>query len=163
MSSESRKTNRILIAGGIIAIVVILGVLVRNQSSLTTSGSLAGMTATVYRSATCGCCANYVNYLRRAGIKVDEKIEPDMSGIKNQFGIPGSLNSCHTTQIGGYTVEGHIPIEAIDKLIAEKPKIAGIGMGGMPSGSPGMPGAKVAPFDINSFGADGSVASFMSL
>ncbi len=124
---------------------------------------LDGRLAVVYRSATCGCCANYISYLRRQGVKVEEKMTADMTTIKKQFNIPGPLMSCHTTEIDGYVVEGHVPVEAIEKLVAEKPTVAGIGMGGMPSGSPGMPGAKTAPFEIESFTADGSTMLFVSL
>ena len=73
------------------------------------------------------------------------------------------MQSCHTTTIGNYFVEGHIPIEAIEKLMTEKPNIKGIAMPGMPSGSPGMPGAKQGPFIIYAIGNDGSVGEFMRM
>lgn len=163
MSHNTRKINRLLIIGGILAIAVILILRAAGSSQPAGGQKLAGLAATVYRTATCGCCANYVAYLRRAGLQVAEERVTDLDAVKAQFNIPPQLNSCHTTRIGNYTVEGHIPLEAIEKLMAEKPAVAGIGLGGMPSGSPGMPGAKRVPFEIDSFTADGATTRFVSL
>ncbi len=68
--------------------------------------------------------------------------------IRYPIRIPGDLWACHTAVIGGYAVEGHVPVEAIDRLLAEKPQIKGIALPGMPSGSPGMPGPKTEKFII---------------
>src|SRR3990167_4645630 len=116
----------------------------------------AVVSATIYRSRTCGCCGSYISYLRRAGVKVEEKVTTDaeMVAVKKQFGVPEEEASCHTARIDNYTVEGHVPLEAIQKLVAERPaNIAGIALPGMPLGSPGMPGAKDGDFAISSFGA----------
>ena len=56
--------------------------------------------------------------------------------------------------IGGYVVGGHIPIEIIDRLLAEKPKIVGITLPGMPEGTPGMPGNTPGPLDIYEIGGN---------
>ena len=103
---------------------------------------LAGKTATIFKTVTCGCCRVFADYIERFGIKVERRDLPDLVEIKKQYGVPTSLESCHTTVIDGYVVEGHIPAEAIAKLLKEKPAIKGIAMPGMPSGSPGMPGPK---------------------
>lgn len=163
MSKASRRTNNIII--GVIAafVVIFIGSAVLKQSLPSKKSTLSGMTAVVYRSPTCGCCGNYIKYLEQLGVKVEEKLSDDMPSVKKQFGVPDSLTSCHTTEIGGYTVEGHVPIEAIEKLISEKPSVAGIGMAGMPAGSPGMPGSKYGTFDIYSFTTSGSSSAFMSL
>ncbi|MBS3165817.1 DUF411 domain-containing protein [Candidatus Woesearchaeota archaeon] len=87
----------------------------------------------------------------------------DVSPIKEKYSVPGSMLSCHTLVIGNYFVEGHVPTEAIDKMLNEKPDIKGIGMGGMPSGSPGMPGAKKGPFIISQLGKDDMVSTFMEM
>lgn len=103
-----------------------------------------------YKSPTCGCCGNWVTYMRSKGYKVDVVDTEDVEKIKQEQGIPESLYSCHTTIVNGgeYFIEGHIPEESIAKLLKEGSEIKGIGMPGMPSGSPGMPGAKDMPFDI---------------
>lgn len=118
---------------------------------------------TVYKTVTCGCCANYVSYLKRAGFDVEVKNVNDLNEIKLKYGVPGEVQSCHTSVVGNYVVEGHIPMEAISKLMNERPAIAGIGMPGMPAGSPGMPGAKTLPFTIWSFDQSGKTSEFMSI
>lgn len=103
---------------------------------------------TVYKSPDCGCCSNWTNYVKRRGYEIKIIDTDNMAEIKDQYGIPDDLTSCHTTIIGDYFVEGHIPTEAIDKLLADHPDIKGIAMADMPAGSPGMPGNKSAPFEI---------------
>lgn len=123
---------------------------------------------TVHKTVTCGCCANYVGYLKTNGYQVkvvnhtDDKL---LTKEKRSHGIPGELDSCHTTLFDkeNYFVEGHIPLEAIDKLLTEAPDIAGIGMPGMPSASPGMPGSKTEPFNISQVGIDGNVTDYLTL
>lgn len=162
MSVSSRKINKsIFMIAGLLVFGLVFFVFRSNQT--VNVGLLNGKTALVYRSSTCGCCANYIAYLRRAGVQVEEKLTEDMTAIKKQFGVPSGLTSCHTTRIDGYTVEGHIPVEAIQKLLVEQLSVAGIAMAGMPSGSPGMPGAKYGTFDISSFLANGSSSPFISL
>ncbi len=92
---------------------------------------------TVHKSPTCGCCEKYVDYLRDNGFKVDARNEQDMSGIKKLHGVEQAA-SCHTGLIGGYVVEGHVPVAAIRRLLKEKPDIIGISALGMPMNSPGM-------------------------
>lgn len=117
---------------------------------------------TIFKSQACGCCSAYVSYMQKQGFAVQVNDVPSMDPVKAQYNIPASMQSCHTTIIGNYFVEGHIPVEAIDKLLSEKPGIAGIAMPGMPSGSPGMPGSKEL-FIIYAIGNDGSVTEFMRM
>ena len=91
-----------------------------------------------YRSASCGCCKKWINHLRDNGLEVVDNIVEDVSAIKIQYQIPNNLRSCHSAQIGKYTIEGHVPIESINKLLEEKPLISGLAAPGMPHGSPGM-------------------------
>ena len=91
-----------------------------------------------YRSASCGCCKKWINHLRDNGLEVVDNIVEDVSVIKNQYQIPNNLRSCHSAQIANYTIEGHVPIESIKKLLEEKPLISGLAVPGMPHGSPGM-------------------------
>ncbi len=162
MSVKSRQINKVLLLVALLVGGLVFLAIKVNQAS--TNGPLKGKTAVVYRSPSCGCCANYITYLRRAGVQVEEKLTEDMTAVKKQFGVPEELASCHTTRIENYTVEGHIPMEAIQKLLAEKPvTIAGIALPRMPSGSPGMPGAKYGTFDISEFTAAGSSSPYASL
>ena len=91
-----------------------------------------------YRSASCGCCKKWVNHLRSNGLEVVDNIVEDIIGIKKQYNIPNNLRSCHSAKIGNYTIEGHVPISSINRLLKEKPNISGIAVPGMPHGSPGM-------------------------
>lgn len=107
-------------------------------ASLLLAGTVAhAATATLYKSPTCGCCTSYVTYLREQGIEVEAIDQDDLSAIKTQHGS-AHLASCHTMRIGGYTVEGHVPVAAIRKLLRDKPAIVGISVPGMPMNSPGM-------------------------
>jgi hypothetical protein len=125
---------------------------------------VSGQELTLYKSSSCGCCGVYGNYFQRKGNSDLEIINMEnLEGVKGKYNIPSELQSCHTTVIGDYYVEGHIPLEAIDKLLKEKPDIAGIAMPGMPEGSPGMPGVKRGDFIIYAVNHDGSYEEFMRI
>jgi len=146
----------------VIAIIALLILSGCGKNGKTTAN--AGEKVTVYKSNTCGCCSLYVDYLKGKGkMNVEVVNLDDVSSIKSQYNIPSMLQSCHTTVIGNYFIEGHIPLEAIQKLMAEKPDILGIAMPGMPSGSPGMPGSKTGDFLIYSVKKDGTYDTFMTL
>lgn len=116
----------------------------------------------VYFSPACMCCMVYTDYLKGRGFEVRAIQVEDVTQIKSQYAIPRSLWSCHTSVIGDYFVEGHVPVEAIQKLLDEKPDVDGISLPGMPSGSPGMPGGKKGPFVIYSV-KDGESRTFMTI
>lgn len=97
----------------------------------------AAIDATLYKSPACGCCDEYVKYLDKNGFKVKAITSNDMDRIKKQYGS-AEMASCHTMRVGNYTVEGHVPVAAIHKLLREKPAIAGISAPGMPQNAPGM-------------------------
>ncbi len=119
--------------------------------------------AVIFKSQTCGCCTNYASYADRKGLDVQTTDVQNMQQIKQKYGIPASMESCHTMIIEGYFVEGHIPIEAVEKLLSEKPDIKGIAMPGMPSASPGMPGSKAGPFIIYAVNGNGETSEFMRI
>ena len=117
---------------------------------------------TVYRDPSCGCCEAWAEIARNAAFQVEVIDHPNMASIKQQYGVPQELLSCHTTIVGGYAVEGHVPIADVTRLLKEKPNIRGIGVPGMPFGSPGMevPDGTVQPFEVLAFDADGRVSFF---
>jgi len=118
----------------------------------------------IYKSSTCGCCELYADYFKRNGNSNVKIISAEnIEGIKKKYGVPSQVESCHTVIIGDYFVEGHVPLEAIEKLLQEKPDIKGIGIPGMPSGSPGMPGGKKESFVIYAVNNDGSTYEFMRM
>ena len=107
--------------------------------------------AVMFKNPNCGCCAGHAKHLEANGIKVKVVPTQQMAKIKQKAGIPAGETSCHTLSIGGYAVEGHVPFKAIEKLFKEKPKVSGLTLAGMPSGSPGMPGPKTGAFKVKSF------------
>ena len=150
----------------VVSVVVILISAIDIKSpgeSAISFASLDGSQATVYKSISCGCCGGYASGLDSKGVDVKTVNLDDTSSIKAKYGIPSSMESCHTTVIGDYFVEGHVPYEAVSKLLTEKPDIKGIALPGMPSGSPGMPGAKRGDWTIYSIGNDGEISTFMAL
>lgn len=104
--------------------------------------------ATLYKNPQCGCCEEYAKYLGQNGFQVTIVESFDLPSVKRQNGVPEALAGCHTTIIGGYVIEGHVPVAAIKRLLSEKPAIKGISLAGMPQGSPGMMGEKAGPFTI---------------
>lgn len=98
----------------------------------------AAIPVTLYKSPTCGCCEEYVKYLKANGFEVNAINSNDMNRIKQEKHIGNNLASCHTALIGGYAVEGHVPVAAIQKMLRNKPAIIGISAPGMPANSPGM-------------------------
>lgn len=110
--------------------------------------ALSGQSVVVYKEPTCGCCEGYIAELRKQGANVEVKQPEEMGAMKSKYGIPRDKQSCHTTVVGNYFVEGHVPIAAVEKLLNEKPNIDGIGLPGMPLGTPGMPGTKQAPYNV---------------
>jgi hypothetical protein len=109
---------------------------------------------TVYKSPTCGCCKKWVEHVEKAGYKVTAHDVDDVDKIKRDMGVPPAMASCHTAVVGAYVIEGHVPADLIDKLLAEKPAGRGLAAPGMPPSSPGMdlPGPK---FDVLLFTSDG--------
>lgn len=119
-----------------------------NNGDVVEQSSIAGLVVTQYRTPTCGCCHLYEEYLAERGVAVTAIEVADTTEVRTNYNIPMNMWSCHTSEVEGYFVEGHVPIEAIEKLLAERPEIDGIALPGMPIGSPGMPGEKTEPFEI---------------
>jgi len=113
----------------------------------------------VYQSPSCGCCSGWVANMEENGFNVEAIKTEDMYSTKVNAGIDMSLSSCHTGFIGDYFVEGHVPHDAIEKLLNERPDIKGITVPGMPSGI-NVPGMEVsnerAKFDVLAVNNDGS-------
>lgn len=117
---------------------------------------------TVYKTLTCSCCTLWVDHLTRSGFPVKSENHVDLAPIKKKLGVPAAVSSCHTAVVQGYVVEGHVPADVIDRLLAERPTVVGIGVPGMPIGAPGMeaPGGRAEPFQVLSFDRDGRTQVF---
>lgn len=110
--------------------------------------------ATLFKNPACKCCDRYADYLNANGFNVTVIAPPNMTVIKQKYGVREDLEGCHTTVIDGYAIEGHVPVASIKRLLSEKPAIKGVSLPGMPEGSPGMSGKKAAPFEILSITGD---------
>lgn len=110
--------------------------------------------AEVHLSPTCTYCTEYVAYPRRNGWTVEVVEEPDIAAFQAARGVPDAARGCHTTLVDGYVVEGHVPLAALEQLLAERPAIDGIGLPGMPLGSPGMSGEATGPLAVVAFAGD---------
>jgi hypothetical protein len=146
------------------ALVPILALALPLGAALSAHEPAAPIAITVYKNAQCGCCRSWVEHLRKEGFQVTAKDVDDLAAIKTKLGVPASLTSCHTAVVGQYVVEGHVPGADIRKLLTEKPKIAGIGVPGMPVGSPGMEmeGMPADKYDVMTFAKDGKQRVFAS-
>ncbi len=116
----------------------------------------APIKATLYKNPQCTCCEGYAAYLRKSGFEVDVKPTNDLSEISAKAGVPEKLQGCHTMFVENYVVDGHVPVEVVQKLLSERPAIAGITLPGMPQGSPGMVGSKTETFTIYAVTKDGA-------
>lgn len=121
-----------------------------------------GKKAIVYKSPNCGCCVGYITYLKEQGFQVESINTKDMASLKDKYQIPKDMQSCHTVVIGDYFIEGHVPIEAVNKLLEEKPVLSGISLPGMLSGSAGMPGVKQKTFQVYGL-LDGNISEFLNI
>ena len=156
-------THRVLAAG----LLGAAGIIARSQPAQADSklplGKVnpAAYELTVFRSPTCGCCEGWTKHIQSAGFAINDNITADMEAIKQRYGVPAGLDSCHTALVGRYVIEGHVPAEDVQRLLAEKSEVVGLTAPGMPMGSPGMETDKnTAPYTVFSFKADGTVAAF---
>jgi hypothetical protein len=144
---------------GIVILIIIALFFVLNTGSETVSGQ----EVTMYKSPNCGCCVSHGSYLKGKDYDVNT-IANDvaLARVKEEQNIPYNMRSCHTSFIDGYFVEGHVPIDAINKLLEERPDIDGIALPDMPAGSPGMPGYKQGDWIIYAI-KDGQSSEFMRI
>ena len=114
----------------------------------------------VYKSATCGCCQKWVDHVRSEGYTVTVENVADVAAVKRNLGVPSTAQSCHTAVVANYFVEGHVPAQDIERLLAEHPDIAGLAVPGMPIGSPGMEGPNPQSYRVLAVHKDGKVDVF---
>ena len=114
----------------------------------------------IYKDPTCGCCGQWVVHLQRAGFATAVTDVASIESVKIKNHVPPRLQSCHTALVGGYVIEGHVPATEIQRLLRERPKVVGLAVPGMPTGSPGMEGANGKPYDVVSFDAAGKASVY---
>jgi hypothetical protein len=109
----------------------------------------------VHKDPNCGCCTGWVQHLKDAGFAVTVEETADLEVVRKRLGVPADLAACHTAEIAGYVIEGHVPALALRKLLNERPDAVGLAVPGMPAGSPGMEGGAPQRYDAVLFGATG--------
>ncbi|HJR62616.1 MAG TPA: DUF411 domain-containing protein [Gemmatimonadaceae bacterium] len=122
----------------------------------------AATSITVYKDPSCGCCSRWVTHLREAGFTVVARDTSAMDAVKAKHGVTSELASCHTAVVDGYVIEGHVPAADIQRLLEQKPPVAGLAVPGMPMGSPGMEGPRTDAYDVLSFDRQGRTKVFSS-
>lgn len=116
----------------------------------------------VYKSPTCSCCSKWVDYMRKQGFTVVSHDTTGMSAVKSELGVPDGVTSCHTAVVEGYVIEGHVPAADIERLLKEHPKVVGLSVPGMVTGSPGMEGGTPEHYKVVTFDAKGNTSVFSS-
>lgn len=116
-------------------------------------GQTAGIL--VHKDPNCGCCTGWVRHLEAAGFTVRVEEVADLEAVRKRLGVPEDLAACHTAEVEGYVIEGHVPAPALRKLLEQRPSAVGLAVPGMPAGSPGMEGGTPQKYDVVLFGAAG--------
>ncbi len=157
MMSCIRTARFAAVVAGVLAVAAPVG-----AGELQRAGGAAKPSVSVWKTATCGCCALWVEHMRKNGFEAAVVDVPDLDPIKRKLGVPANLASCHTALVNGFIVEGHIPADAVRRLLKERPAVAGIAVPGMPAGSPGMevPGGYKQPYAIVAFDKGGRQSVF---
>jgi hypothetical protein len=134
------------------------------QAAISPASSPALSEVVVYKSATCECCRRWVEHLQTAGMTVTVHLVENLAEAKARLHVPARLGSCHTATVAGYALEGHVPIEAIQRLLAERPAVVGLAVPGMPSGSPGMDSPTAAEaYQVLAFDRDGVTTTWLAV
>jgi hypothetical protein len=143
-----------MVTGGLLASIALIA---RAQSA---KPSLPGIV--VYKNESCGCCKLWVQHLEKFGFTATVHDLSDLGPIKQRVGVPAGKGSCHTAEVDGYFIEGHVPAQDIARLLRERPKAKGLTVPGMPAGSPGMemPSGEVQPYEVLLVAQDGSTTTF---
>ncbi len=149
------KSNRVM---SFLAGFAVVFVLMAGGWWLTSSRTVQAEDITMYKNIGCQCCTRWAERLKAKGHTVLEKPVSDLDAIKKQFGIHEKFQGCHTALIGGYVIEGHVPMQEIDRLLRERPDAKGLSVPGMPMGSEGMevPGERPDPYTVFLMKKDGT-------
>lgn len=125
--------------------------------------ALAAPQGEMFHDPGCGCCGKWAQHMQAGQLPLQSQARQDMAALKRQLGVPAPLQSCHTARIGGYLIEGHVPAAVVQRLLREKPAVAGLAVAGMPIGSPGMEGAIRQPYQVMAFTRDGRQYVYASI
>jgi hypothetical protein len=117
--------------------------------------ALATNSGQLYKDPSCGCCGKWASHMRANQLALQSQDRSDMAQLKDRLGVPPALRSCHTAQIGGYIIEGHVPATMVQQILRERPAISGLAVAGMPQGSPGMETGRRDSYQVVAFTRSG--------
>lgn len=143
--------------------VVVLAAVLGGAPAAGQAGQAQASEVTVYRVKTCGCCGKWMDHLRAAGFTVTEHVVETRDAAPPRAKVPEALRSCHTAQVGGYIVEGHVPADVVKTLLQKRPPIVGIAVPGMPAGSPGMESNTPEAYNVIAFNEKNNTYVFASI
>lgn len=155
--SDAGRSPRVWLRFGLVAAVLLGAVAAPDRPA---RAEPTDKTLYVYKTPWCGCCTQWAEAMEQAGYTVEITELEDLSLVRRQAGVPDAVQACHTGAIGGYVIEGHVPPEAVAKLLEERPDVRGIAVPGMPMGSVGMGSDPQARYDVLTFGAEPSAVFF---
>jgi hypothetical protein len=132
-----------------LALLVAASIVPRSSAVAQTSNIL------VHKDPNCSCCSGWVRHLKEAGFTVTVEKTTDLQPVRKRLGVPADLAACHTAEVDGYVLEGHVPATAVRRLLEKRPSAIGLAVPGMPAGSPGMEGGVPQKYEVVLFGATG--------
>lgn len=125
------------------------------EAGAVTSALAEEAVVVVHKDPSCGCCTGWAQHMRQAGFAVRLDETSNLEAVRARLGVPSDLTACHTAEVSGYVIEGHVPAAAVRRLLSERPAAKGLAVPGMPAGSPGMEVAKPQSYTVVLFGPDG--------
>lgn len=132
-----------------------LAVLAGGLAAYSQSAGAQALAIVVHKDPNCGCCTKWVRHLTDANFAVTTQETSTLPAVRARLGVPSDLAACHTAEIGGYVIEGHVPAAAVRRLLESRPAAIGLAVPGMPAGSPGMESATPRKYDVILFGTSG--------
>ncbi|MDA1184094.1 MAG: DUF411 domain-containing protein [Acidobacteria bacterium] len=162
-AATSRRPWRLTWVGGAIGLVAVIGIAVAVSTGRSAEAARQSVIE-VYKDPACGCCSLWVEHLREHGFAVTARDTRNLAALKTENGVPREMQSCHTALVDGYVIEGHVPAADVERLLRDRPAIAGLAVAGMPIGSPGMEveGVAAQPYDVMAFDDGGGAFVFAS-
>jgi hypothetical protein len=156
----SRITKRLAIVTTLLAVVAGGPAAFGQTKTAPARTAAAKPSVAVYKTPTCGCCEKWIDHMRTHGFVVTATNMPDVSAIKSKNGVPERLQSCHTSLVGGYVIEGHVPAEDVQRLLKDRPAVVGLAAPGMPAGAPGMDVPGAPAYQVLTFDKAGNTTVF---